>query len=226
MPSFSPSFLRYFEQLSQNNTTHWFDQNRKWYEKDIKLPFQDFIDELIIQLRMIDKDIHIEPSEAIFRINNDIRFAKEKIPYKTWMSANISAMGKRVKEYPGFFLQTNHEKLILAGGVYSPEKESLYQIRQQIAQDPYGFKKVLEQSKFKTVFGEFRGDQHIQLPSEFREAALIVPEIAFKQFHFKLELAPDFILQERLPQCIREQFEAAAEMHQFLKRAYKYSLAA
>ncbi len=226
MSYFNHSFLQYFEELSSNNSTSWFDQNRKWYEKEVKIPFQDFIDELIIQLRTIDSDIHIEPSEAIFRINNDIRFTKEKIPYKTWMSANVSAMGKRMKEYPGFFIQANHEYLMIAGGVYNPEKEKLYQIRQQIMQDPDAFIRAVRNPEFLNLFGGLRGDQHIQLPAEFRSIVERIPEISFKQFHFKIELNANTLLSPNLPQIIREYFISARDLHHFLRRAYKFSMAA
>ncbi|HPH81727.1 MAG TPA: DUF2461 domain-containing protein [Flavobacteriales bacterium] len=226
MSFFQPAFTEYFAQLSENNSTLWFDQNRKWYEREVKIPFQDFVDELIIQLRMIDNDIQIEPSEAIFRINNDIRYTKEKIPYKTWMSANISAMGKRMKEYPGFFIQANHEHLILAGGVYNPEKDSLYQIRQQIAHDPDAFIQAVRNPEFLDRFGGLRGDQHIQLAPEFKELINRIPEITFKQFHFRIELDPSYLLHPNLPKFIADYFRSAQALHHFLRRAYKIAMAA
>lgn len=226
MTCFSPSFLSYFEALEANNTTAWFDANRRWYEREVKRPFEDFIDELIIRLKRIDPDINIEPSEAIFRINNDIRYTQEKIPYKPWMSANISAYGKRSKEYPGFYIQVNHERLILSGGVYAPGKETLYQLRQCIAQDPHLFREIIGQDRFVQQFGGLTGEQHKILPVEFRTAAEFVPEICFKQFYYRCELAPETMLQENIPSVIFNLFEPARELHLFLRRVFKTALAA
>ena len=83
MSYFDTDFLNFFQELNQNNTKTWFDNNRKRYEKTIKEPFYEFIQELILRLQDEDKDLYTEPKESIFRINNDLRFTREKTPYKT-----------------------------------------------------------------------------------------------------------------------------------------------
>lgn len=226
MSTFSLSFLNYFRTLSENNSTAWFGENRRWYEKDVKAPFTEFIDELIVKLKKIDSEIQIEPSDAIFRINNDIRYTKEKIPYKPWMSAHISVFGKRTREYPGFYIQVNHERLILSGGVYAPEKDTLHQIRRQIINDPKGFRDAIQNVSFIEAFGGLSGDQNKQLPSEFRDWIGKIPEIAFKQYYYRCELSPQAMLMNDLPSWIYRRFEAAGALHLFLKKAFKMAIAA
>ena len=226
MHYFNSAFTEYFAALSANNNTTWFDANRRWYEKEVKYPFQEFVDELIVQLKRIDPDINIEPQEAIFRINNDIRYSKEKIPYKPWMTANISAVGKRSKEYPGFFIQANHEKLAIAGGVYCPERETLIHIRQQILQDPEGFRNAINDPLFKTTFIELDGELNKLLQPEFRKIAESLPEIGLKQFYFRKEYSPETLYQKNLPEFLRKEFQAATNLHLFLRRAFRLSVAA
>lgn len=221
MNYFSTEFLRYFEMLEKNNTTIWFDQNRKWYEREVKEPFYRFTDELIIQLKSLDASINIMPEEAIYRINNDIRYSREKIPYKTWMTANISAYGKKGKDYPGFYLLMNHQHLILAGGSYQSEKHTLQQIRMAIKQDPEAFRSAFQSEAFQQTFGGLKGEYNKLLPMEFRQTAEILPEIALKQFYFRKELPASTILSSDLPMLIKKEFEQALALHRFLCKALR-----
>lgn len=219
MSYFNNQFLRYFESLEKNNSTHWFDANRKWYEDEVKLPFYDFVDELILQLRSFDSQIRIEPEDAIFRINSDIRFSKEKNPYKPWMSANISALGKRGKDYPGFFIQLNHKSLILAGGVYNPDKSRIQQIREEIAASPDEFVQAVRDPSFTHFFGGIQTEYFKTIPEEFRSLGNEIPELYAKQFYYRLELPPSTITEKESISIIKSTYAQAARVHQFLVRA-------
>jgi uncharacterized protein (TIGR02453 family) len=221
MKFFDENFTNYFQALAANNNTMWFDQNRKWYEKSVKSTFYEFIDELVIKLRKIDPEINIMPEDAIYRINNDIRFTKEKIPYKTWMKANISPYGKKVKDYPGFYILMNHQHIIITGGSFQSEKQTLTQIRNSILRDPKGFRAIIDHPKFIETFGRLEGEYNKQIPLEYREVSKICPEIALKQFYFKKELPVDLIFDPNLTQLICQQFEQAADLHRFLCNALR-----
>ena len=98
-------FFTFFNGLQKNNTTEWFNDNRKAYEQHVKKPFSLLIDEMIRRISKHEPDVKITASDAIMRINKDIRFSKDKTPYNTHVSANISKYGKKNKAYPGFYLQ-------------------------------------------------------------------------------------------------------------------------
>lgn len=103
MALFTKDFIDFFKELSQNNNKKWFDQNRKKYEKFVKVPFHSFVERMIEKIEDDDPDMKITPAESIFRINRDIRFSRDKTPYKTQMSALISRTGKKDKGFPGIF---------------------------------------------------------------------------------------------------------------------------
>jgi uncharacterized protein (TIGR02453 family) len=105
MSYFNPAFIKFFKDLSQHNTTEWFNEHRKVYEKEVKKPFAEFVDEMIKRINKYEPEINIKASDAIMRINKDIRFSKDKTPYNTYVAANISAYGKKDKSYPGFYFQ-------------------------------------------------------------------------------------------------------------------------
>ena len=108
----------YLKDLSKNNNREWFHANKKAYEKDLKKPFQNLVQQLIDTFQRHDPDIQIQPKEAIFRINRDIRFSKDKTPYKTHVSAIISPKGRKGKEYPGFYFHFEAGRLMMGGGAY------------------------------------------------------------------------------------------------------------
>ena len=109
MTYFSIDFLDFFKELAGNNHKDWFDLNRKRYEANIKKTFEVFITDLITQINKHDEKIEITYKEAIFRINRDVRFSKNKEPYKLNRSAIISPKGKKDKAFPGLYLEMGPE---------------------------------------------------------------------------------------------------------------------
>ena len=113
---FSKDFLDFFKELAANNNKDWFDANRKRYDKSVKEPFKAFVADLISESQKIDPSIDIEAKDAIFRINRDIRFSKDKTPYKLDRSAIISAAGRKDHSIPGFYIALGPDKTYLGGG--------------------------------------------------------------------------------------------------------------
>ena len=105
MHFFEQDFIDFFKELQQNNHRDWFHSQKKRYENSVKQPFLIFVQEIINQMQDMDQAITMEAKEAMFRINRDIRFSKDKSPYKTHMAAIISAGGKKDMTTPGMYLQ-------------------------------------------------------------------------------------------------------------------------
>jgi uncharacterized protein (TIGR02453 family) len=179
---------------------------------------------MILLLRQIDYDIRIEPEDAIFRINSDIRFSKDKAPYKPWMSANISALGKKGKDFPGFFIQINHKKIVLAGGVYNPDKTRLHCIREQIMENPDEFIQAIRSPEFISNFSGIISERQKNIPSDFKFISDRIPEMHFKQFYFRRELNVSCLLAKDLTEQIKNIYSSASKLHIFLRKAYKNEL--
>src|SRR5690606_4197407 len=95
MAYFTSDFIEFFKELAANNNKEWFDENRERYQKNVKIPFEKFVAALMAELKKDDPELTGDPKKAIFRINRDIRFAKDKTPYKLNRSAAISKYGKK-----------------------------------------------------------------------------------------------------------------------------------
>ena len=133
MSHFTEEYHKFFTGLANNNNKEWFDKNRKIYDIYVKEPFRYFVEEMIVRVHADNPDVLINASEAIFRINRDIRFSKDKTPYKTHMSAFISPGGKKAKEDPGIYFQLGVNGIRIYSGIHLPDKENLEKMRRAIA---------------------------------------------------------------------------------------------
>ncbi|MEM0992686.1 MAG: DUF2461 domain-containing protein [Bacteroidota bacterium] len=198
---FTTAYITYFQELEQNNNRAWFNENKKRYETAVKKPFQNFVQQLIDAMQMTDPDILIAPKDAIFRINRDIRFSKDKTPYKTQMSAAISKNGKKGNTTPGLYIAIGANEVFMGCGAMSMSKDQLQAVRQHIAHHLSDFQAIIEDETFKQTFGEITGEKNKRLPSEFVEAAEQQPLLYNKQFlasttwEAERILAPDFVAQ-------------------------------
>lgn len=158
MAYFNENFKKFFKDLNKNNNKEWFDANRKTYTKEVKEPFADFVDQVISQVQKHEPKVRITSKEAIFRINKDIRFSKDKTPYKTFVSANISEYGRKDKSYPGLYLELSADSIKVYGGAYVLENPTLYKVRTYIAQNLSAFQSAKSQKDFVKKFGTIKGE--------------------------------------------------------------------
>ncbi len=221
MHYFSPTFIKFFKELSKNNTIEWFNSNRKIYENEVKKPFAIFVDEMINRIRNYEPNIDIKPADAIMRINKDIRFSKDKTPYNTHIAANISVYGKKDKSYPGFYFKLSYDKIEVFGGAYMVEAPILQTIRTNIAQNLNDFKKSYNSNEFKEKFGELKGEQSKRIPEEFQSVVAKEPLIANKQFYYSTEINAEIITQENLPEVLMGYYLAGKKVNDFLIAALK-----
>ncbi|MFN0032873.1 MAG: DUF2461 domain-containing protein [Flavobacteriales bacterium] len=220
MKYFTPDFLQFFKDLAAHNDRDWFQANKKRYETSVKKPFEIFVTDLIKELAKTDKALNVKPSPVIFRINRDIRFSKDKSPYKLHMSAAVSSDGRKGDaSAPGIYVELGPEKFAMAGGIYTLEKDLLQNIRQAIARDTKSFMKALDDKTFRKMWGDIQGEKNKVLPPELKAAAEKCPYIYNKQFYYWVELDSKLILGEKLLTTVLEYNKAAAPMKSFLEKA-------
>ncbi len=221
MAWFSPDFNKFFIELAPNNNKEWFDANRKRYESVVKEPFEAFVAEVIKRVAKVDPKVAILPREAIFRINRDVRFSKDKAPYKSRMSAVVAAGGRKDHSSGGIYFEIGPENVAFYGGQYMPDKDQLQRIREHIAANLAQFKKLRTAKAFVEHFGEIQGEKNKIVPKEFKEAAAMEPLIANKQFYFMAELPPKNVTSPKLVDLLMEHYKAMKPMNDFLAAALR-----
>lgn len=219
MAYFTTDYTNFFKGLAANNHKEWFHDHKKQYEQYVKEPFKAFVGDLIHAIQQhYDKDLDLLPKEAIFRINRDIRFAKDKTPYKLHKSAIISRGGRKNKQYPGFYLQFGVEESWLGGGAYRLDKENLQAVREHIMNNPARVKQLLDNPSFLGRYGGIQGEKNKRLPKEFKAAYQYQPILAHKQFYFMKTYEDDesIILKDNLLDWVLEFYEAGLAWNVFL----------
>ncbi len=146
--------LKFLKDLAKNNDRNWFEKNKERY-LDSKLQFEEFIAALLAELSKFDSKVgSLDPKKLPFRIYRDVRFSKDKSPYKVNMGAGISPNGKLVQE-PGYYIHLQPgNKSFVAGGIYMPDNERLAKIRQEIDYNADKLLKIINNKAFKKLYPE------------------------------------------------------------------------
>lgn len=157
--------LEFAANLKQNNNRPWFLEHKHEYET-ARGCFEELIGALIEELSKTEPLDGITPKDCIFRLNRDLRFTKDKTPYKPYLSAYI-APGGRKSRLLGYYLHLEPGNVMLAGGLYEPETRQLTAFREAISHDPEPFKSIISENQFIEFFGTIRGDRLKTIPRGF-----------------------------------------------------------
>lgn len=148
-----PASLTFLKKLKANNAKEWMDANRDAY-MNAKADFEVFTAALLQEVAKIDATIaHLQPRDCTFRINRDVRFSKNKDPYKTNMACYISKGGKK-SSFAGYYCHVEPGKSFMAGGIWMPEAGVLKKLRQEIDYNFAAFQKIVTGKKLVSTFGD------------------------------------------------------------------------
>jgi len=156
--------LHFLKKLKINNNREWFDSNKTEYLASKEI-FEEFVSELIKGINKFDKKVSLDlkPKDCTFRIYKDVRFSKDKTPYKNNMSASINPGGKK-SNIPGYYFHLEPDGCFLAGGVYMPMPDVLKAIRQEIDYNPLPLINVLKSASFKKEFNGLDKEDKLKNP--------------------------------------------------------------
>lgn len=218
--SLKPDFFEFFIELSANNRKGWFDENRNRYEQEVKKPFEKLVEELLIAFSKFEnKPTEVKPGDCIFRINRDIRFSKDKTPYKLNRSAIISPVGKKSLGPDGFYFEAGPEYCAFYAGFYMPDKEQLMQIRRHIAQNPETWLKITGEKAFKTTFGSVLGEKQKRIPAEFTASNNLPSEIYNTQFYIQHLMEPELFIEQNPVAVLMKLWKTSQKLTKFLSDA-------
>lgn len=169
MPYFSSASLAFLRGLARNNRRDWFEAHRAEYEEHVKQPMADLVEEMDLRLRSIAPEIVGDPKRSTFRIHRDVRFSKDKSPYKThaacWFfaSGGSSKVGREAHGGgAGFYFHLQPGASMTGGGLWMPPRPALLRIRAAIADDPNGFARIVTAPALKRRLGTLDEDAMLQ----------------------------------------------------------------
>jgi uncharacterized protein (TIGR02453 family) len=221
MTALSKNTLQYLSELMQNNNRDWFLDNKKRFD-DARQEFESFIDALILEIAKFDPAIaHHRAKDCIFRIYRDVRFSKDKSPYKTHFGAHVTAAAKRseIHSRAGYYIHIEPGVSMLAGGAYLPQGPWLKAIRQEIAFNGEEFRKVLNAKDFVKHFGQMEGEKLKKAPKEYDADHPEIELLKHKSFLASNKCPDGQVTSEDFLSYSTEVFRALFPFDQFLNRA-------
>ncbi|MBL7810857.1 MAG: DUF2461 domain-containing protein [Bacteroidetes bacterium] len=216
----SPAFFQFFRELAPNNHKDWFDSNRQRYEKDVKIPFENLVTALIEARTKTDPSMaYVLAKDCIFRINRDVRFSKDKSPYKLNRSAIIGPHGRKDMGPSGIYIEAGPETCALYAGSYMPEKPLLAAIRNKIMAESARWKAIVSDKAFVKTFGGVRGEQQTRVAAEWKEASIQLPVLKNTQFYIMAELSESEFTQAGIAEKLLKLWDTAGPYIAFLTEA-------
>jgi uncharacterized protein (TIGR02453 family) len=209
------STLSFLKNLKQNNNRDWFNENKHLYE-DAKNDYESFVEDLIQSISKFDKSIEgLEPRLCTFRIYKDVRFSKDKLPYKTNMGAAINEGGRK-NPIAGYYFHLSPGECFLAGGLYLPSPDKLLGVRNRIANTKGAFSKIVNSKEFKKYYCGLWEDKLKTAPKGFPKDHPDIEYLKYKSFLVEHKLTENQIFSKDVIDYISKAFKAMKPMIDFL----------
>ncbi|MEP7703093.1 DUF2461 domain-containing protein [Paraglaciecola sp. 25GB23A] len=218
---FSPSLVQFLRDLKANNNRQWFNDHKQDYEDKVRTPALAFIDAMEPWIRMVSP--HYETSAkkvggSLMRVYKDVRFSKDKLPFKTNVGIQFRhEVGKDVHA-PGFYLHIEPENIFIGVGTWHPQPEALQAIREHIEKKPGPYQDAIEHQPFTEYF-ELAGDSLIRPPKGFDSSHPLINEIKRKDFIALCPIQESELYQDDFCQRIASRFGRAQPLQKFLCEA-------
>ncbi|HEY6503224.1 MAG TPA: DUF2461 domain-containing protein [Chitinophagaceae bacterium] len=216
-----PSTLKFLKDLKKNNNKPWFDANRKQYEA-ARSDFANFIQVVIDKHASNDPSIKtLLAKNCTFRINRDVRFSKNKSPYKDNMGAYMSRGGKK-SVFGGYYFHCQPGSCFVGGGLWMPMPPELNKVRQEIDYNLAEFKKVIGAKKFKAVYGDLSRDAEYVLtrvPKGYEADNPAAEYLKLKSFVAMTSLKDTDLTSKDLVKKTVASFEALQPLIEFINKS-------
>ena len=216
-----PQTLKFLSQLKKNNNKPWFDAHRAQYEA-ARIDFSNFIQLVIDALAKSDTTITgITSKDSQFRINRDVRFSKDKRPYKENFGAFIARGGKK-SIYAGYYFHLAPGNSFAGGGLWHPEPANLKKVRQEIDYNWDEFQSILKNKNFKKTFGDlYMGDDVSlkRMPKGYEEDNAAINYLKLQSLIAETKIADEDLTKASLHKKLVTAFQALQPLLNFINRS-------
>jgi len=212
--------IQFLKRLKRNNNRSWFEKHKGEYESFVKLPMQSLIAALKPCFEKFAPEYDVNPKRSMFRVYRDVRFSKDKTPYKTHVAAHFVLRGKpKGIEGSGYYLHIEPGEVFIGGGIYMPDGDQVKRIRRAIAEQPDRFLSIIRGRAFKRRFGELEGDKLKRVPPGYDQDHSLAEWLKLKQFFVGAEWPEAVCSKRSFVDEVAKAFEEATPLVRFLNEA-------
>jgi len=224
---FTRASLAFLRGLARHNNKPWFEAHRESYENDIRAPMRALIEEMDVRLARLAPEITGDPKRSMFRINRDIRFSKDKSPYKThaacWfrhLDASHKVGGEADEGSAGLYFHLQPGKSFVGAGIWMPPRPTLNTIRDAIAEDHRGVARVVENRRSRRRFGGLDdGAMLKRMPRGFADDHPAAKWLRYQSFTIGRELSDMQVLGPGLVRLLEADFTLMMPLVRWLNSA-------
>ncbi|HEX6104376.1 MAG TPA: TIGR02453 family protein, partial [Gemmatimonadales bacterium] len=229
-PGFRPEGLRFLRGLRRHNTREWFEGRRAVYEAEVRGPMRALVEEMDVRLARVAPELTGDPRRSIFRIHRDVRFSRDKSPYKTNAAcqfyhhdAGRGAGRDADAAGAGLYFHLEPAGCFVAGGIWMPARPALERIRDALAGAPDALTRIVRHPAFRRRFGELdREAMLIRPPRGYAADHPAAPWLRYRSFTATRMLAEREVLSPRLPALLERDFTALLPLVRWLNAAIGY----
>lgn len=227
---FREEALRFLRQLKRNNRREWFQDHRDRYIQHVRDPMKLFVEEMDVRLAGFAPEIVGDPRRGIFRIHRDVRFSRDKSPYKThaacWLVHRNAGHGVGSETHgagAGFYFHLEPGASIVAGGIWMPPRPTLNALREGIVARHPIFERAVSGTTFRRRFGRLTEERMlVRLPRGYAPGHPAERWLRFVSFTASASLSDDVVLSRRLCDRIERDFRTLLPFVRFLNDALGY----
>ncbi|MFD1552383.1 TIGR02453 family protein [Putridiphycobacter roseus] len=216
MAQIQKSIFKYINDLKKNNNREWFAENKDRYEFE-KEHFILFADDLLNEVKQHDHLENLNGKKSIFRIYRDVRFSKNKAPYKAHFSGSFKRATKQLRG--GYYFHIEPNNSFVGGGFWGPESKDLKKMRYNIAEFEDEFRAILNNKALKKQFGELQGDQLKTAPKGIDKAHPAIDLLRYKQYILTRSFTDEEVLSPNFMQEVNSAFKAMRPFLDFMSEA-------
>lgn len=218
---FTPKLFHFLQDLAEHNDREWFKANQDEYERYIREPALEFINDFAVPLGKISPHFNADSRKvggSLFRIQRDTRFGKDKTPYKSNTGMQFRHVMAKDVHSPGYYINLQPGECYVGLGLWRPETKVAYAIREKIAEDPAGWKKASRGKRFTDVL-TIGGDSLTRPPKGFDPEHPLIEDLKRKDFIASAKITQKLVTSDHFMEDLADTFKRANPFMKFLCEA-------
>jgi uncharacterized protein (TIGR02453 family) len=218
-PGFPKEALVFLRGIAKNNNREWFNKHKDVYEESVKGAMMGLVEAVDQELLDFAPEYISDPKKAVFRIHRDVRFSKDKTPYKTNVAATWHRQNLGKNETASFYVHLDAKELFIGAGIYLPMPETLKVLRNHVAANHEEMLEILADKPLRRWMGELQGELTPRVPKGYLPGHPAEELLRRRMYIVWTSMEPEVAYGPNLLGEVSQRFRASTPLVEFLNRA-------